>query len=198
MVKGLAATFMLVALVSAQIVAAAGDGAGREHDAPKSAIYRDSTGEDRAAPDITRVLVRSGPNGPIVFRISIANRPQATADVGVEIVIDADRAEATGDRTLKLGLGADYLVTILEGEPRLRRWTGRGWRAATPPAYTDAGGTVSISLWARQLGRPAGLRFGVSVAVGIVPESDGTLDITDARFDFAPDAGRPAWSYSLV
>jgi hypothetical protein len=157
--------------------------------------YRDSIGEDAAAPDIGRVVVAGTQDGQIVFQIGVVNRPQLTQDMGIEIVVDADRAAATGDRMLRFGLGAEYLITMLSGRPRLLHWTSLGWREEAPPSYGYAGGTASVVVPACGLGRSAAFAFAVSVASGLVPEENGTIDVTNAHFDFAPDAGRGGWTY---
>jgi hypothetical protein len=157
--------------------------------------YRDSIGEDAAAPDIGRVVVAGTQEDQIVFQIGVLNRPLLTGDMGIEIVVDADRAAATGDRMLRFGLGAEYLITILSGTPRLLHWTNGAWRAEAPPSSTYSGGTASVVVPARGLGRSAAFAFAVSVGSGLVPEESGTIDVTNAHFDFAPDAGRGGWTY---
>jgi len=158
------------------------------------AVYRDSTRENRAAPDIGRVVVSEARHGRLVFRIGMANRPRLTNDLGIEIVLDTDRSTRTGDPNMKLGLGADYLVTILDRKARLQRWSRTGgWRLQAAPAYTYDRGTASVVLDSHALGRPAAFDFDVSVGSGMMPERNGSIDITNARFDVAPDAGW--WNY---
>lgn len=162
------------------------------------AAYRDSTAEDAAAPDITRVTVSGRAVGLTVFRIQVANRLRLTSDLGLEIIVDADHADATGDRTLRFGLGAEYLITVFSGKPRLLQWSSLGkWRPLAPPSFSYARGAASIVVRARALGGPSGFAFGVSVGSGIVAQPGGTLDITNAHFDFAPDVSHTAWTYEI-
>jgi hypothetical protein len=163
-------------------------------DRTATAVYRDSTREDRAAPDIGRVAVSEARHGRLVFRIGIANRKRLTHDMGIAIVLDTDRSVRTGDPNMKLGLGADYLVTILDQKARLQRWSRTGgWRLQAAPAYAYDRGTASVVLDSRALGRSAAFDFDVSVAAGMVPERGGSIDLTNARYDNAPDAGW--WNY---
>jgi hypothetical protein len=152
--------------------------------------------EQPAGPDITGVTVTRRADGTVALRIRIANRRRLTPDIGVEVVLDLDGNESTGDRTLRLGLGVDRLVTVLDRRPRLERWSAAGhWQSAPPPLLHWSRGTAEIVLSAGQIHGARSFRFAVSVASGMVPRPDGSIDITNARFDFAPDVGLPAWTF---
>jgi hypothetical protein len=159
------------------------------------ATYHDSRREQPGAPDISRAVVARGPHGTITFTVRVPNRPALTGDMGFEVLIDGDRSEATGDRSLRLGMGVDDLVTILAGQARLQRPRGGVWRTVGVPAYSYTGGVLTVTLRAPGLGRPPGFSFAVSAASGLVPQPDGSIEITNASFDFAPDDDRPAWIY---
>jgi hypothetical protein len=166
------------------------------HGHAVSGSFHDSQAEQADAPDIAGVGVTQRADGSVVLRVRVANRPELTPDMGIEAVVDLDGREATGDASLRLGLGVDRLVTVLAGTPRLLRWhQGVGWLPLPPPRVAYAAGTATIVLSAGQVGHARGFRFAVSVASGMVPEPDGTFDITDARYDFAPDVGDPAWTF---
>jgi hypothetical protein len=162
-----------------------------------SAMYRDAHGEAAGAPDITRVAV-SDDRRNVTFRVWIANRPDATNDMGLQIVIDSDRRQATGNQMLVYSLGADYLVQMLGGTARLLRWAGASNRwLVTPlqPSWSYISGRATIRLRASALRNPSDFSFEVSVASGLIVDGDGTIDITTAQFDFAPDAGHGGWRY---
>jgi hypothetical protein len=177
----------------AAVITSAGAATPRLH----SAMYRDALGEAAGAPDITRVAV-SDDRRNVTFRVWIANRPDATNDMGLQIVIDSDRRQATGNQMLVYSLGADYLVQMLGGTARLLRWAGASNRwLVTPlqPSWSYISGRATIRLRASALRNPSGFSFEVSVASGLIVDGDGTIDITTAQFDFAPDAGHGGWRY---
>jgi hypothetical protein len=162
-----------------------------------SATYADTRAEDSEAPDIGRVVVSGGDGGPTIVRIDVRNRPRLTDDMGIELLVDVDGSEATGNRSLRLGLGVDYLVTVLARKPRLLAWSSRGeWRPLGAPTYSYERGVAALTLRAPELEQGRGFRFATSVSSGMVAERGGVLDITNAHFDFAPDVGRPAWSFA--
>jgi hypothetical protein len=165
------------------------------HGHAVAASFHDSQAEHADAPDISVVDVTRRADGSVVLRVRVPNRPELTSDMGIEAVVDLDGSEATGDPSLRLGLGVDRLVTVLAGTPRLLRWhQGVGWLPVSPPRVAYTAGTATIVLSGGQVGHARGFRFAVSVASGMVAEPDGTFDITDARYDFAPDVGDPAWT----
>ena len=177
----------------AAVIASVGAATPRLH----SALYRDARDEDPGAPDITRVAV-SDDRRNVTFRVWVANRPDATNDMGLQIVIDSDRRQATGNQMLVYSLGADYLVQMLGGTARLLRWAGASNRwLVTPlqPSWSYISGRATIRLRASALRNPSDFSFEVSVASGLIVDGDGTIDITTAQFDFAPDAGHGGWRY---
>jgi hypothetical protein len=159
--------------------------------------YRDSVGEDAAAADITRVVVSHG-RGVFTFRVQIADRPTLTPDLGFQIVLDTDRNSGTGNAWMVRDLGADYEIGFFAGRAGLMRFSASGdWLPAAQTAlrFSYARGETLIAVKTRALGDPAEFNFDVSSAAGMVPEPDGSLDITYAHFDFAPDAGHGYWSF---
>lgn len=164
-----------------------------------SATYRDRLGEDTQAPDIRKAVV-SHDGRAMTFRMLLANRPDLTPDMGLQIVIDSDRRQATGNQSLVYSLGADYLIQMLGGEARLLRWdrAARTWKSASAqPTWSYGNGSATIRLPASVMKRPPDFLFEVSAASGLIDDGDGTLDITNAHFDFAPDAGRGGWRYRV-
>lgn len=159
--------------------------------------YRDSVGEDAAAADITRVVVSRG-RGVFTFRVQIADRPTLTPDLGFQIVLDTDRNSVTGNHWLVRELGAEYEIGFFAGRAGLTRFSASGgWLPAAQRAvrFSYARGKALIAVKARALGDPTEFNFDVSSAAGMVPAPDGSLDITYAHFDFAPDAGHGYWSF---
>jgi hypothetical protein len=191
--------FRIVALVATAfaVLIGAATSAGAVKPRVQSASYRDARGEDPQAPDITRVVV-SDDRTTVTFRIWIANRPQPASDMGLQVVIDADRRQATGNQSLVYSLGADYLIQMLGGTPGLLRWdpdSGR-WLACSPqPTWSYRSGRAMITLRAAAVRNPSAFTFAVSAASGLIVDRDGTVDITTAHFDFAPDVGHGGWRF---
>jgi hypothetical protein len=187
---------VVAALVSvAALVAPAGSAVPRL----SSAVYRDAGDENAAAADISRVAVADD-RRTVTVRVWIANRLEASSDMGLQIVIDSDRRQATGDQSLVYSLGADYLVQMLAGTVRLLRWDERSRRwveSASQPSWSYDSGRATIRLAAAALRNPTDFLFQVSTASGLVVEADG-IDITTAHFDFAPDAGRGGWRFRVA
>jgi hypothetical protein len=184
------------ALVSPPAVVASG---GSAVPRLSSAVYRDAGGEDAVAPDISRVAVADD-RRTLTFRVRIANRLEASSDMGLQIVIDSDRRQATGNQLLVYSLGADYLIQMLAGTVRLLRWDepSRRWvESASQPNWSYVSGRATIGSPAAALRNPTDFLFEVSTASGLVVEADG-IDITTAHFDFAPDAGRGGWRFRVA
>jgi hypothetical protein len=185
----------LVATALAVLTGAAASAA--EKPRVQSAAYRDARGEDPQAPDITRVVV-SDDRGSVTFRVWIANRPQPTSDMGLQLVLDADRRQATGNQSLVYSLGAEYLIQVLGGTARLLRWDGGSGKwlpGSSQPTWSFGSGRATITLRAAAVRAPAAFTFAVSAVSGLIVDDDGTVDITTAHFDFAPDVGHGGWRY---
>jgi hypothetical protein len=164
---------------------------------PHSAAYRDARGEDAEAPDIATVVV-SDDGRLVTFRVWIPNRPRLTSDVGLQIVIDTDRRQATGNQSLVYSLGAEYLIQMLGGTARLLRWdrgSERWLPGSLQPSWSYDEGRAAIGVQAVALSNASDFLFEVSTASGLVGDTDGTIDITRAHFDFAPNVGHGGWRY---
>jgi hypothetical protein len=70
--------------------------AAQTRGAAVSVTYLDATGEDAAAPDITRVVVSNDDSGKLTFRIAIPSHPVLTEDMRIRIWLDYDDDPATG------------------------------------------------------------------------------------------------------
>src|SRR5262249_30506079 len=144
------------------------------------------------------VTVTRERDGAFVLRIRIASGPQLTsglASLGIEAELDLD-GDSAGDPTMRPGLGVDRVATVVDGKPHLVGWRHRGGRRARPPPHVRlAHGTATIEFSPLQVRRARCFRFAVSVASGLQPAAGGQIDITNARFDFAPNVGQLAWIF---
>lgn len=164
-----------------------------------STTYQDSTGENPAAPDISTIVVSNNDARAITFRINIPNRATLTPDMLLLVFADTDANPATGDPD---SLGADYVIQVFGGEAALFRWDGVDFtrRAGDPPATTlgfsySEGVTIGIS--AAELGNTQRFGFAVIAVSGIVVDSSGNLDFTNAVSDVAPAAGAGLYVYDV-
>ena len=194
---GAARGFRIVAVVATAVAAltVAAAPAGAVKPRAHSALYRDTPGEDLQAPDITSVIV-SDDRRTVTFRVWVANRPQMTSDMGLQLAIDSDRRQATGNDSLVWGLGADRLIQMIGGTTRLLRWdsgSNRWLAGSSQPVLSYDSGWATITVRMGAVG--AAFTFAVSAASGLIVERDGAVDITTAHFDFAPDVGHGGWRY---
>jgi hypothetical protein len=185
------------AVVSTVVLCMAG-GAWTSASAPAAAsansvTFQDSTGERPDAPDITTIVVSNTNSGEVTFKINPFAR--VTDDMLIGIDIDVDANAATGDPET----GADYAIELFRGTANLFRWDGTNFsrRQNDPPqsTLTFAGPTIKIN--ASELANTTHLKFDAIVITGIVVDSSGDLDFTNARADIAPDVGHGFFDYPV-
>jgi len=163
-----------------------------------SQTYTDSTGEDPAAPDITSIVVSNDDAGLITFKINISNRPTLTADMTVLMFLDTDKQATTGDAT---SFGADYAIELDPGSVGLFKWNGTTYDPAQSQTsvtynYDATGATITVS--AADLGGARVVNFVVAAVSGLVIDSSGNPDFTNAHIDFAPDSGHGLYKYNVI
>jgi hypothetical protein len=165
--------------------------------AANTATYQDSVGENPAAPDITTIVVSNTDTASISLRVNVPNRPTLTQDMLVVLWVDSDNNPATGDPD---SLGADYLVLLFRGDIALLRWDGADYVEGSPATsliFAYAGGAVTFSINAAELGNTRRFGFATRVISGIViDETTGDLDFTNAVQDDAP-SGAGLFNYQL-
>jgi hypothetical protein len=154
-------------------------------------------GENPAAPDITTIVVSNTDTASISLRVNVPNRPTLTQDMLVVLWVDSDNNPATGDPD---SLGADYLVLLFRGDIALLRWDGADYVEGSPATsliFAYAGGAVTFSINAAELGNTRRFGFATRVISGIViDETTGDLDFTNAVQDDAP-SGAGLFNYQL-
>jgi hypothetical protein len=199
-----------VAAVSAAIVcvvlpvsAAATHGplasSGADARAANTATFEDSAGENTGAPDIASVVVSNTDAGQVTFRVAIPNRSTLTGDMIIELDVDSDNTDTTGDPD---SLGADYAVQVFQGAVDLYKWDGtRFSRTGVPQTslvYSYDAGALTVKVAAAELGNTKGFKFGVFAIGGVVFDPNtGNIDFSNARADLAPDPGHGLWSYDV-
>ena len=197
--RGVLLTLVLAGLLGMTATAGAGSSAP-SRTAANSKTYKDATGEDKAAPDITSITVSNTDAGLISFHIRIPNRRQISADMFMELWIDSDQNTRTGSPNFA---GVDYVIQLVQGEINLFHWDGTNFtrRLGDPSAVTlnysyRSGGTIRIS--AAELGNTRGFRFFADAASGIVIDQDtGAFDDTNAHVDVAPGGGGGLFEYDV-
>jgi hypothetical protein len=174
------------ALLSVVALAAPAAGAPAEQAALNAASFKDGGGDSgAAAADVTDVDVGNDVvAGPIVFWITLANRPDDLAgEDALYVLVDADRNPATGDET-----GAEYLIIVDAESVGLVRWDGAD--------YVDVD---AASLSATFFKSETSLRIGIhpSDLGGLSAFDFFILTLNGEDADVAPN-GPPAWSYTLA
>jgi hypothetical protein len=195
-----------VALAACLFGLLAADGASgleRSSDAPLPAktTFQDTRGEDPQGPDITTVVVSTGADLRLTFRVSIPSRPTLTEDMRVRIWLDADDDRTTGlavdDRTgldhfllvdrWELGLGVVGLFVCSDSTCS----GGKDFaaRASIDFSYED-GATFSLTPAALGINRLERVRFSVETMGGVAFDPAAhRYDFTNAHRDVAPDQG---------
>src|SRR5262249_13083809 len=109
---GMARILGVLTIAALALVAAGSIGA--------AASFTDATGDSGAAPDVTAVSVTNDVAGDITFKVTVANQSALAADGAVQLVIDSDDNEKTGDSD-----GFDYFFE-LDGDNTyvFEKWNG--------------------------------------------------------------------------
>jgi hypothetical protein len=171
--------------------------------ASNSATFADSTGEDPSAADISAVTVSNDDRGRVTFGINVPNRPTLAPDMFFLILLDTDANPASGDPDFN---GADYVIELdgpLGGPAgtTLARWDGTNLTATgvsqSSLVFSYSAG-ASISINASELGGTRRFGFSVLVVSGAALTPAGELDLTNARFDLAPDNGQHLYDVRIT
>ena len=168
--------------------------------AANSTTYQDSSGENPAAPDITKITVSNTDVGMLSFRVNIPNRPTLDQGTVFEISVDSDSKTTTGSPDLA---GVDYVMQLVRGEINLYRWDGSDFtrRFGDPSAvtltYAYKGG-ITVGISAAELGNTKKFNFFVEVTTGCtVDPVTQDLDCTSALDDIAPGGGAGLYPYDV-
>jgi hypothetical protein len=175
-VAGARRTALLAPVAAALVLLVASAGA--------AGSYRDPTGDNNGAPDISNVAVTNDAAGTITFDIGIVNLP-SPADVQTYLFLDTDQNGATGAPGLA---GAEYVFVVDESDESYNfyRWNGSEWADDIPysTVRVSSGQTnVHIVVNKSELGGAGAFNFWVGTMAG-------------EAGDEAPDDG--TWSYSLA
>jgi hypothetical protein len=212
MSRAVAAIAVLIALAAWSVSGASGAESGA---APaKSVQFDDARGENPNGVDIAKVTVSNGDaiwqhegemlpraSRVVTFRIDVPNRARFTDDMRVAVWIDADSNDVTGLSGPNVTfVGADFLINWDEKHKQgasLLRCSGEQCRTAAAKLDYEYANGATLRALAADLGSTEGFRFAVLVNSGIVYDSTGHLDLTNASADYAPAQNR-AWSYRLL
>jgi hypothetical protein len=197
--RGVLLVLALVSLLGTTATAGAGSSTPTR-TAANSQTYKDATGEDKSAPDITSITVSNTDAGLISFHIRIPNRRTLGGDMFMELWIDSDQNTRTGSPNFA---GVDYVIQLVQGELNLYHWDGTNFtrRLGDPSAVTldytyRSGATIRIS--AAELGNTRGFRFLADAASGIVIDQDtGAFEDANAHVDVAPGGGGGLYEYDV-
>jgi hypothetical protein len=197
-VRPLKRPWLLLAIAVAVIAlptAASGALSSPAAPAANSTTYRDSVGENPAAPDITTIVASNDDAATITFKVNIPNRPQYSPDMLALIFLDSDANQATGDPDT---FGADFAIQLIQGEVALFKWDGSDYALSATQASLSyewaSGPTIRIN--ASDLNNTRKLSFDFLVLSGAAFDpTTGALDCTACIGDAAPAIG--LYSYQL-
>lgn len=185
----------VLACLMAILATSSGLAAGAE-PVTTTTVFRDSTGEDPAGPDITTVRV-VGNDTELTFRIAVPTNPTFTPGMRLILWLDADDDLNTGLTGVNLD-GWDHVmyvdpISYGDDTPHLLSCVGGvnicGIPESRPEYSYSSGATVTLSRNSLGLSRIERVRFRVSVATGIRLDPATGFDFTNAHFDLAPDEG---------
>ncbi len=145
--------------------------------------YVDQAGDSATAPDLRNVAV-SDTNGFLAFKIDGTLVP----DTSIEIYIDSDRSQSTGDDGDEL-----YVAVYMEGDGKayydVERWNGSKWESVSFDVKSQTfSGREEVGFKAADAGLTGSFDF-VLRSVKMV------ADAVESR-DRAPDSIVP-WTYTL-
>lgn len=189
---------LALALLAASLIATAPASSIAGGGSASTETYRDTRGEDAAAPDVGDIRVSNDDAGLVTFKVSIPNRPALRDDMRITIWIDADDNAASGVGGMDYRLLYDYYLHGDRTAWLLRCEASVCSNQAQPKiALTYASGptfAVDDSL----LAGTKRFRFRVVVTDGVVYDPVAkTFDLTKSRTDLAPDAD-PPWLYDVL
>ena len=176
---------VLAAVVAVLFVCGQAGAAPAEQASLRVASFSDAAGDSGAAPDITVVDIGNDVvAGPIVFWVTLANRPDGLAGEDyVAILLDTDRNPATGDQT-----GSEYFLIAAADGAGLARWDGTTYVEAAAASvgvdFSKSEKALRIEIHPSELGGISSFNL---FLVGVTGE-DG---------DVAPN-GPPGWSYTFA
>jgi hypothetical protein len=171
---------LLVVLTAAAALALAGGASSRVlangGDAPP-----DPAGDSGSAPDLTTLSVENDDAGKLMWRIGIANRAALLTGDLVDILIDADAKDSTGQD------GFEYVIQVdPTQQTALASWTGSGWqdtRSGTVSSSFSAG-VLTVSVDFRELGSEFVRFYVLSARNATQPGFDFDASPNDGSFVF--------------
>lgn len=213
MSRAVAALAILIAVAAWSVAGASGAESGKAAPA-KSVQFEDARGENPNGVDIAAVTVSNGDaiwqhegemlpraSRVVTIRIDVPNRARLTDDMRVAVWIDADSNQVTGLSGPNVRfVGADFLINWDEKHKKgasLLRCSGEQCRTAAATLDYEYANGATLRALAADLGNTDGFRFQALVNAGIVYDSTGHIDLTNASVDYAPAQDR-AWSYRLL
>jgi hypothetical protein len=148
-------------------------------DAGAAGTFTDPAGDAvGGATDITQVAVSNDFDGNITFALT-TNRSAFTSDDLLVIVLDTDKNQATGTKSI------DYAIVTNSTGATLVRGTGTGFTPVAAPTLLSANSGMTITVNRSDLGGTTGFAFALVSSL----RSNTTVG------DSAPDTG--SWTYDL-
>jgi hypothetical protein len=186
-----------LALLSALVLAAGAASESIARVAADNLTFQDATGEDPGGFDITTVVVSNNQERLITFIVNVPSRPTFTEDMRVRVWLDSDYNRDTG-LTVGDRAGSDYFFLWDREGVRLFRCSGSSCRGGASPKVLGSsyrfGAKFTISAYDLKTKR---FRFAAEAAAGLrYDAATRRFDVTNARWDYAPEQGQ-FWSYDV-
>lgn len=153
----------------------------------KSLTFRDLPNDGTSAPEIAAVRASVANSCSLRLGLSVSNRPGGLG-VGDFLAwyIDSDDDRSTGQSS---GFtGADYVVSVLStGFANLSRYSSGKLVNVKQVSYDAFGVTIPLS----------DLSAGADSTLGIYASASYKSESGESYYDFAPEAGTPAFSFRI-
>jgi len=151
--------------------------------ASNSFAWDDPAGDSANAADLTQIAVRNDDTGNITFALTFGNRPGLGSDDAIEIWLDTDDNESTGNH------GFDYVIYMVSGNGLLKHATSTGLEDTLHSTFSASADGRTASVNRSELGSTSRFDFFVR---------SSTLSEADTSIDEAPDASNEVFVYSLT
>jgi hypothetical protein len=176
--------FIIAATAALALLVVLPAGAGPARSTAGSQTYTDATGDSTDSADMVSLTVSNDDAGLVTFAFTYANRaPGLTGDDILNIFLDSDRNEQTGDPDL----GADYAIVFSASQQAagLLRWQNNDFVDTPQTTFRATPDGRQLQVNRRELGNSAGFDFGALTG----REATETVDVI-------PDG--PLLTYQLV
>jgi hypothetical protein len=169
----------LVSAIAATAILGLAGGAS----ASNGSSWDDPSGDSGPVADLTKIVVTSDDSGTIKFELTYGNRTALGPDDRIQIYLDTDGNQSTGNQ------GYDYGIGLVSGDAVLKRGTASGFEETSHATFSASADGRTVTVNRSELGGTSRFLFFV--------RSD-SLVASESAEDVAPDASDRVFVYWVV